>query len=46
MTTDEHVPEKDEVSFGPFTLRLSRRMLEKDGAPVQLSARALEILPP
>src|SRR3954451_23560169 len=42
MTTDQHV--RDEVAFGPFRLRLSERLLEKDGAPVQLSPRALEIL--
>src|SRR4051812_24418186 len=44
MITDEHVPAKDGVSFGPFRLRLSERLLEKDGVPVQLSARALDIL--
>ena len=32
------------VSFGPFTLVLSERRLTRDGAPVELGARALDVL--
>jgi len=44
MTTDQHVPAQGEVSFGPFTLRLADRQLLRDGAPIPLSTRALDIL--
>ena len=32
------------VSFGPFSLVASERLLTKDGSPVELGARALDIL--
>jgi predicted ATPase/DNA-binding winged helix-turn-helix (wHTH) protein len=35
---------KEILSFGPFSLVASERLLTKDGAPVELSARAYEIL--
>lgn len=35
---------KDAMSFGPFTLVASERLLTKEGAPVELGARALDIL--
>jgi predicted ATPase/DNA-binding winged helix-turn-helix (wHTH) protein len=35
---------KDGVSFGPFHLVASERLLTKEGAPVELGARALDIL--
>src|ERR1700742_4463273 len=35
---------KDELSFGPFHLVTSERLLTKEGAPVDLGARALDIL--
>jgi predicted ATPase/DNA-binding winged helix-turn-helix (wHTH) protein len=35
---------KETISFGPFSLIVSERLLTKDGAPVELSARALDIL--
>ena len=35
---------KDGVSFGPFHLVASERLLTKQGAPVELGARALDIL--
>jgi DNA-binding winged helix-turn-helix (wHTH) protein len=35
---------KDVISFGPFSLIASERLLTKDGAPVDLGARALDIL--
>ncbi|MDR6539187.1 winged helix-turn-helix domain-containing tetratricopeptide repeat protein [Variovorax soli] len=34
----------DEVRFGPFQLHLGRRELRRDGAPVRLGDRALDIL--
>ena len=34
----------DVVSFGPFELATSERLLTKEGAPVELGARALDIL--
>src|SRR5688572_24385182 len=34
----------DGLSFGPFNLRASERLLTKDGVPVDLGARALDIL--
>src|ERR1700676_4356118 len=42
----ERVPhdEKGAVSFGPFRLLPAERLLEKDGVPVHLGGRALEIL--
>ena len=35
---------RDAVSFGPFNLVASERLLTKDGAPVELGARSLDIL--
>jgi predicted ATPase/DNA-binding winged helix-turn-helix (wHTH) protein len=35
---------RDVVSFGPFSLVASERLLTRDGAPVELGARALDIL--
>ena len=34
----------DVVSFGPFELRMSERLLARNGAPVSLGGRALDIL--
>jgi TolB-like protein/tetratricopeptide (TPR) repeat protein len=34
----------DEVAFGPFQLDLGRRQLSRDGTPVQLGGRALDLL--
>ena len=34
----------DELSFGPFNLVASERLLTKDGVPVDLGARALDML--
>src|ERR1700720_1295030 len=36
--------EKGAVSFGPFRLFPAERLLEKDGVPVHLGGRALDIL--
>ena len=35
---------KDELSFGPFNLIAGERLLTKGGVPVELGARALDIL--
>jgi DNA-binding winged helix-turn-helix (wHTH) protein len=35
---------RDVISFGPFSLIASERLLTKDGAPIELSSRALDIL--
>jgi predicted ATPase/DNA-binding winged helix-turn-helix (wHTH) protein len=35
---------REVVSFGPFNLVASERLLAKDGAPVELGARSLDIL--
>src|SRR6202035_553007 len=35
---------KEAISFGPFGLIASERLLTKEGVPVELSARALDIL--
>jgi predicted ATPase/DNA-binding winged helix-turn-helix (wHTH) protein len=40
----EETESKQTVSFGPFTLRVVERLLETADGPVQLSARALDIL--
>ena len=36
------IPDLDAVSFGPFSLR--SRLLQKDGVPVKLGSRAMDIL--
>ena len=36
--------ESDVISFGPFSLHDKTRLLEKDGVPVKLGSRALDIL--
>jgi TolB-like protein len=36
--------DRDEVSFGRFRLDLSQRQLARDGVPIPLSSRALDIL--
>jgi predicted ATPase/DNA-binding winged helix-turn-helix (wHTH) protein len=35
---------RDVVSFGPFTLAVSERLLTKEGAPLELGARTLDTL--
>ena len=35
---------REVISFGPFSLATSERLLAREGAPVELSARALDIL--
>src|SRR5262245_54051082 len=32
------------LSFGPFTLIVGKRLLQKEGVPVEIGSRALEIL--
>ena len=35
---------REAVSFGPFRLVASERLLTKDGAPVEIGARTLDVL--
>src|ERR1700754_4445464 len=35
---------RDAISFGPFSLIAGERLLTRDGAPVELGARALDVL--
>jgi predicted ATPase/DNA-binding winged helix-turn-helix (wHTH) protein len=39
----EHAPD-DVITFGPFRLRPSERLIERSGQPVKLGGRALDIL--
>src|SRR5262245_25855858 len=43
MTTSA-APTEDVVSFGPFSLSASQRLLTREGAPVELGARSFDIL--
>ncbi len=42
--TMEPAAAREVISFGPFSLVTSERLLTKDGAPVELGARALDLL--
>src|SRR6516164_6713708 len=48
MTKDDGMttpaPTREVVSFGPFNLVVSERLLSRDGAPIELGARSLDIL--
>jgi predicted ATPase/DNA-binding winged helix-turn-helix (wHTH) protein len=44
MITERVARTTDVISFGPFTLVASERLLMKAGAPVELGARTLDIL--
>ncbi len=44
MPSEENALPQDAVSFGPFRLFAAERFLEKDGAPLHLGGRALDIL--
>jgi hypothetical protein len=41
---DDEKPVGDEVTFGPFRLSLTKRLLTRAGEPVKLNGRALDIL--
>jgi TolB-like protein len=41
---DDENPVGDEVTFGPFRLSLTKRLLTRAGAPVKLNSRALDVL--
>jgi predicted ATPase/DNA-binding winged helix-turn-helix (wHTH) protein len=41
---ERNSPPQETISFGPFRLIPAKRLLEKSGVPVYLSARALDIL--
>ena len=40
----EMVEQSESVSFGPFRLVSAERLLEREGAPVAIGSRALDIL--
>jgi DNA-binding winged helix-turn-helix (wHTH) protein len=44
VTDQESSHPADIISFGPFRLYAAQRLLEKAGSPLNLSARALDIL--
>jgi predicted ATPase/DNA-binding winged helix-turn-helix (wHTH) protein len=44
MITEPVARTTDVISFGPFTLVASERLLMKEGAPVELGSRTLDIL--
>jgi predicted ATPase/DNA-binding winged helix-turn-helix (wHTH) protein len=44
MMGERSAPTRETISFGPFRLIPTARILEQSGAPVHLSARALDIL--
>jgi DNA-binding winged helix-turn-helix (wHTH) protein len=44
MITERVGHTTDVISFGPFTLVASERLLMKEGAPVELGSRTLDIL--
>ena len=44
MITERVARATDVISFGPFTLVASERLLMKEGAPVELGSRTLDIL--
>ncbi len=44
MMGERSAPAQETISFGPFRLIPTERLLEESGAPVHLSARALDIL--
>jgi predicted ATPase/DNA-binding winged helix-turn-helix (wHTH) protein len=44
MSKADIIISPDAIHFGPFRLSATRRLLERDGRPVQLGGRALDIL--
>jgi predicted ATPase/DNA-binding winged helix-turn-helix (wHTH) protein len=44
VTGKENPPSDDVISFGPFRLYAARRLIEKEGVPLHLGGRALDIL--
>jgi predicted ATPase/DNA-binding winged helix-turn-helix (wHTH) protein len=41
---EEHLERRDIISFGPFRLSATERLLEKDRVPLALGSRALDLL--
>jgi len=41
---DQERPRRTDISFGPFRLFATERLLEKDGVPLNLGSRALDLL--
>lgn len=44
MGIDRTAISSERVAFGPFSLFPARRLIERDGAPLQIGSRALDIL--
>jgi len=44
MSDDNSFKTAGSISFGPFTLRVAQRLLERDGMPVDLGGRAMDVL--
>jgi predicted ATPase/DNA-binding winged helix-turn-helix (wHTH) protein len=44
MPDEERSQRKDFISFGPFRFFATQRLLEKDGVPLNLGSRALDLL--
>ena len=44
MLDEERPQRKDFISFGPFRFFATQRLLEKDGVPLNLGSRALDLL--
>jgi len=44
MSDDNSFKTAGSISFGPFTLRVAQRLLERDGVPVDLGGRAMDVL--
>jgi predicted ATPase/DNA-binding winged helix-turn-helix (wHTH) protein len=44
MIEDGSPPVRDVISFGPFRLIIAERLLEKDGTPLHIGGRALDLL--
>src|SRR5262249_2825829 len=44
LEAEDGLTSRNVIAFGPFRLYVAERLLEKDGAPVNLGGRALDIL--
>lgn len=44
MSDESFLQTADPIFFGPFTLRVAQRLLERDGVPVDLGGRAMDVL--
>ena len=44
MSQDDRARTTDALSFGPFSLFARQRRLERDGQPIKVGSRALDVL--